>query len=1360
LKRKYILAILFLAITITFCGTAAAEEQNNIQDTQSDTNPQTTVNDQATTSPVQNNSTVDTSITTSTQNNTQDNPPDTNLQTTVNNQTANNETTQNTQNNTNNDITTTANEDPVVITFDDGLESTYTIAFPIMQQYGIKGTVYVVPSWIGAPGYLTLAQLTALHNAGWTIASHTWDHPALPTLTTAQITTELQTAINWLNNNGFADGAYHLAYPFGQYNNNVLQVASNLGIKTARTVEWGTISPNDNIDYLQLPIILMRSDTTRNDWQSELDASIAQGGTAIFLFHDIVTGNPNILEDVTVANFRTVIEYIAQTGVKTETISQWYNERVNIDSLSIGITSDKANYNPGENVVYNLDIFNNGANTATNVVVRDTLPAGLTFVSATNGGVYNAGVITWNLANLAANSHFTPSFTATVNQGTDGQNIQNTASASSTQVPTPVTSQATIHVNNPNTAAEIIINFDDGLASVYTTAFPIMQQYGIKGTVYVITEMVGSSGYLTQAQLTALHNAGWTIANHSYRHWWMPELTTAQITTEIQTAITWLNNNGFSDGAYHFAYPYGEYDSRVLQIESQLGIKTGRTIESGTINPNGNINYLELPSNGFTRTITTAQWKSWVDQAIATQTTSIILLHGIVTTPRTQEDVSVTTFTAFIQYLAQTGVKTPTISQWYDEVNNPAPVANFTATPVTGSAPLTVQFTDQSTGSSLSYSWDFNNDGTADSTAKSPTYTYSTAGTYTVKLTVTNTIGSNSLTRANYITVNNPATVANFTATPVNGTAPLNVQFTDRSTGSGLTYQWDFNNDGTVDSTAQNPAYIYSIPGTYTVKLTVNGTGGINSLTRANYITVNYPAPVANFTATPTSGTVPLNVQFTDQSTGTVTGWAWDFNNDGTTDSTIKNPSYTYSTAGTYTIKLTVSNSGGSNSITRTNYITVNNIAPVANFTATPTSGTVPLRVQFTDQSTGNPTSYAWDFNNDGTVDSTAKNPLYTYSTPGTYTVKLNVSNSVGSNSLTRTNYITVNNAPPVANFTATPTSGIAPLTVQFTDKSTGSGLTYQWDFNNDGTVDSTGQNPSYTYNTAGTYTVKLTVTSAGVTDDEIKTNFITVVNTMPDLVVSNLQIPSSPLVGTTYAVNFTVSNSGSANAGSFVVNLKDGATTIGQQTISSLSAGQSNTVTINWTPTVSGLRIINATADVNNAITETNETNNNISQQVTVVTQGSSNMLSTNQQGVETDLTGFDDYLCTLTRDTSVKYAGNASAKAVASGGFSQLMFAGNSIAVTAGTNYMANAYVRADVGTLGSQTITIIYDWYGSSGHISYSYQMVNISSFGENVWKYLELRATAPTGATSVYMSIALSSSASGDTYWYDSGGLYNV
>ena len=78
-------------------------------------------------------------------------------------------------------------------------------------------------------------------------------------------------------------------------------------------------------------------------------------------------------------------------------------------------------------------------------------------------------------------------------------------------------------------------------------------------------------------------------------------------------------------------------------------------------------------------------------------------------------------------------------------------------------------------------------------------------------------------------------------------------------------------------------------------------------------------------------------------------------------------------------------------------------VAPTASFTAAPTSGPAPLTVNFTDTSSGSPTSWAWDFENDGTVDSTAQNPSFTYTTPGSYTAKLTVSNDAGSSSATKT---------------------------------------------------------------------------------------------------------------------------------------------------------------------------------------------------------------------------------------------------------------------------------------------------------------------------------------------------------------------
>ena len=418
------------------------------------------------------------------------------------------------------------------------------------------------------------------------------------------------------------------------------------------------------------------------------------------------------------------------------------------------------------------------------------------------------------------------------------------------------------------------------------------------------------------------------------------------------------------------------------------------------------------------------------------------------------------------------------------------PVAGFSANPTSGTVPLNVNFTDTSTGSITSWSWNFGDGGT--STSQNPSHTYNAAGTYTVSLTVTGPGGSDTDTQTNLITVNQvPAPVAGFNASPTSGTVPLNVNFTDTSTGSITSWSWDFGDGGS--STAQNPSHTYNAAGTYTVSLTVTGPGGSDTATQTNLITVNNPpAPVASFSATPTSGDAPLNVAFTDTSTGSITSWSWTFGDGGT--STAQNPNHTYSTAGTYSVSLTVTGPGGSDTQTQTNLITVTDPPPgppVAAFNATPTSGETPLNVSFTDASTGSITSWSWTFGDGGT--STAQNPSHTYTTAGTYTVSLTVTGPGGSDTETQTNLITVTDPvpPPVAGFTAAPTSGDAPHNVAFTDTSTGSITSWSWTFGDGGT--STAQNPSHTYTAAGTYTVSLTVTGPGGSDTDTQTNLITV---------------------------------------------------------------------------------------------------------------------------------------------------------------------------------------------------------------------------------------------------------------------------
>ena len=164
---------------------------------------------------------------------------------------------------------------------------------------------------------------------------------------------------------------------------------------------------------------------------------------------------------------------------------------------------------------------------------------------------------------------------------------------------------------------------------------------------------------------------------------------------------------------------------------------------------------------------------------------------------------------------------------------------------------------------------------------------------------------------------------------------------------------------------------------------------------------------------------------------------------------------------------------------------------PVADFSGNPTSGTAPLAVAFTDLSTNSPTSWSWAFGDGGA--STAQNPSHTYTSANAYTVSLTATNSAGSNTKTKNNYITVTSGgqPPVAQFVGNPTSGTAPLAVSFTDQSTNSPTSWSWAFGDGGT--STAHNPSHTYNTAAQYTVSLIATNQYGSDDEVKTNYITV---------------------------------------------------------------------------------------------------------------------------------------------------------------------------------------------------------------------------------------------------------------------------
>jgi len=342
------------------------------------------------------------------------------------------------------------------------------------------------------------------------------------------------------------------------------------------------------------------------------------------------------------------------------------------------------------------------------------------------------------------------------------------------------------------------------------------------------------------------------------------------------------------------------------------------------------------------------------------------------------------------------------------------------------------------------------------------------------------------------VTVTCPGPQPAFSGTPTSGCAPLEVCFTDESTGSPTSWSWDFGDGGT--STEQNPCHTYNTPDSYTVGLTASNGCGSDAETKEDYISVNPPAPVANFTGTPTTGTAPLVVSFTDTSTNSPTSWAWSFGDGGT--ATTQNPSHTYENSGgvslSRTVSLTVTNDGGSDTETKTDYVAVVPPAPVAEFSTSPTIGTAPLVVSFTDLSSNSPTSWAWSFGDGGT--STEQNPGHTYENGGgvslSRTVSLTVVNEGGADTETKADYITVVPPAPVADFSASPASGPAPFAVSFSDLTTGSPTAWSWDFG-DGSA-AAEQHPSHEYADPGRYTVTLTASNAGGSDSETKTRHIT----------------------------------------------------------------------------------------------------------------------------------------------------------------------------------------------------------------------------------------------------------------------------
>jgi large repetitive protein len=403
------------------------------------------------------------------------------------------------------------------------------------------------------------------------------------------------------------------------------------------------------------------------------------------------------------------------------------------------------------------------------------------------------------------------------------------------------------------------------------------------------------------------------------------------------------------------------------------------------------------------------------------------------------------------------------------------PVANFTQSPDTGCSPLIVNFTDLSSGSFISYNWNFGN-GTSsnDTTPSFATYLNGSDDTsYIVVLTVSNLCAS--VSHKDTVTVFYPWVNADFGTDFSFNCSPMYVQFGSLSLGTVTSMQWDFG-DGTTGSGSNPPMHTYYYNGTndttYNITLYASNHCRADTITKSITVLPNYVNAFFN-TSSP-SGCAPFTATFTDFSDG-ATNVSWDFG-DGNVSS-VQSPSHTFTNAGTYTIFQYVTNGCGFDTATAS--ITVYPSAGIA-FTFSPSPVCINQPISFNNTTTGG-IGYNWNFG-DGSS-SIVTSPSHSYTSGGTFTVTLTATSQTNGCVDSLQKILTVFQ-PPVPAFTPTPLFGCQPLDVTFTNTSTNSNF-YTWDFNNGNT--SSAISPSTTFDSVGTYTISLLAENLNGCKDSLK---------------------------------------------------------------------------------------------------------------------------------------------------------------------------------------------------------------------------------------------------------------------------------
>ena len=433
----------------------------------------------------------------------------------------------------------------LMFTFDDGAGEDLTIAAPILAEKGFVGTAYVGQNieaqYWSAIGKMDEADLEELYSTyGWDLANHSADHKWLGNRTdAATILTFQQDYLanqNWLLANGWTRGAYQVAYSGGSYNDQLIESLKAIGVETARTSQYGLIT-NPISDYYKLKTInvLYGLDYVKR----QIDEAVRTGSSVLLMIHGINETAAQYV--ISTADFQAIVDYAAQYSnqgsLNVTTVSEWYHtlagpaDPIPLESISLDQTAFDLTTGASKNLVVSYNPTNTTDNktiswSSSNTEVATVDAAGK--VTAISGG---SATITASVGGKTATSE------VTVEEG----------------------------IWLPPT----MIMFDDGSESVYTEAFPALTARGIAGSFFVVTDSIGTDGYVTWEQLEEMQAAGWTIGNHTNNHIDLVESSRSDAIAAVADGAEALSDRGFN-GSTYLAAPYNSMDDRVESYIADL----------------------------------------------------------------------------------------------------------------------------------------------------------------------------------------------------------------------------------------------------------------------------------------------------------------------------------------------------------------------------------------------------------------------------------------------------------------------------------------------------------------------------------------------------------------------------------------------------------------------------------------------------------------------------------------------------------------------------------------------------------------------------------------------------------------------